>query len=257
MLVFKSATPRSILEDSPWLDLRARDLQAMVESIEGQTHRRYLKTHLPFDALPVYEGVKYIHIGRDGRDAAMSFHNHLANHSRDIIRQLNELSRADEKFGDDWLPVPESAGEFFSGWVADGGGALGDEGTSFFNVEKSYWAARNENWMLLVHYNDLKADRGNEMRRIAEFLNIDIPATLWPELIAAASFEAMKAQGPELLPNFQRSFIGGTARFLHQGTNGRWQGVVSAADLARYDAQVEALFTPDLAHWVSNGRGKG
>jgi hypothetical protein len=30
-------------------------------------------------------------------------------------------------------------------------------------------------------------------------------------------------------------------------TNGRWQGVVSDADLARYDAMAEALFAPDLA----------
>jgi aryl sulfotransferase len=257
MLVFKSAAPRPILEDSPWLDLRARDLKAMLERIEAQTHRRSLKAHLPFDALPVYQGVKYIHIGRDGRDAAMSFHNHLANFSADMIQRHNEVSRADEKFGDDWPPVPESAAEFFSGWVADGGGALGDEGASFFNVENSYWAARNENYMLLVHYNDLKTDRDGEMRRIAEFLNIDIPATVWPELIAAASFEAMKAQGQELLPNAHRAFVGGAARFLHKGTNGRWQGTVLSADLERYDAQVAAFFTPGLAHWVSNGRAKG
>ncbi len=110
--------------------------------------------------------------------------------------------------------------------------------------------------MLLVHYNDLKADREGEMRRIAEFLDIDIPAALWPELVAAAGFEAMKAQGQELLPNADKSYVGGAARFLHKGTNGRWEGAVSSADLALYDAQVEALFAPDLAHWVSNGRSK-
>jgi aryl sulfotransferase len=187
----------------------------------------------------------------------MSLHNHLANFSPDAIRRHNEVSRADEKFGDDRPPVPESAAEFFSGWVADGGGgASGDEGTSFFNIVNSYWAARNENCMLLVHFNDLKADRAGEMRRIAEFLNIDIPTTLWPELVAAASFEAMKAQGQELLPNTHTTFVDGAARFLHKGTNGRWQGVVSSADLARYDAQVEAFFTPELAYWVSNGRGR-
>jgi hypothetical protein len=54
----------------------------------------------------------------------------------------------------------------------------------------------------------------------------------------------------------QQTFVGGAARFLHKGTNGRWKYVVSSADLARYDAQVEALFTPDLAHWVANGWGK-
>jgi aryl sulfotransferase len=108
--------------------------------------------------------------------------------------------------------------------------------------------------MLLIHYNDLKADREGEMRRIAEFLDIDIPATLWPELVTTASFDAMQAQGEALLPNLQRTFDGGAARFLHKGTNGRWKDVVSSADLARYDALVEVLFTPDLAYWVSHGR---
>jgi hypothetical protein len=31
-------------------------------------------------------------------------------------------------------------------------------------------------------------------------------------------------------------------------TNGRWQGVVSDADLAGYDAMAEALLAPDLAY---------
>jgi aryl sulfotransferase len=184
----------------------------------------------------------------------MSYHNHLANFSLDSIQRINAVSRADEKFGDDWLSVPENAAEFFSGWVADSGGAQGDEGTSFFHVANSYWAARNEKNMLLIHYNDLKADREGEMRRIAEFLDIDIPATLWPELVTTASFDAMQAQGEALLPNLQRTFDGGAARFLHKGTNGRWKDVVSSADLARYDALVEVLFTPDLAYWVSHGR---
>ena len=80
--------------------------------------------------------------------------------------------------------------------------------------------------------------------------------TLWPEIVAAAGFDAMKAQGEMLLGHQQQTFVGGAAQFLHKGTNGRWKDVVSSADLARYDAQVEALFTPDLAHWVANGWGK-
>jgi hypothetical protein len=51
--------------------------------------------------------------------------------------------------------------------------------------------------------------------------------------------------------------VGGAARVLHKGTNGWWEGVVSCEDLARYDAMVETLFTPDLAYWVSNGRAGG
>lgn len=33
--------------------------------IEAQTHRRFLKSHLPMDALPIYDEVRYIHVARD------------------------------------------------------------------------------------------------------------------------------------------------------------------------------------------------
>src|SRR5262249_27157504 len=45
---------------------------------KAKPHRRYIKSHLPFDALPVWDTVKYIHVGRDGRDARLSWQNHDA-----------------------------------------------------------------------------------------------------------------------------------------------------------------------------------
>ena len=47
--------------------------------VEAQTHRRFLKTHLPVDALVFSEKAKYIYIGRDGRDVVWSLYNHHAN----------------------------------------------------------------------------------------------------------------------------------------------------------------------------------
>ena len=40
-----------------------------------------------------------------------------------------------------------------------------------------------------------------EMRRIAKFLDIEVAETLWPKLIAAAGFEAMKSKAAELMPS--------------------------------------------------------
>jgi aryl sulfotransferase len=254
MLIFKSAEPRSISESSPWLDMR---LGAPIESVlmraEAQKHRRFLKTHLPFDALTIYEGAKFIHVARDGRDAAMSLHNHLFNFTTDTLGRLSEISRADPKFGDDYPPVPESPEAYFKEWVVDGG-SQGDEGSSFFHVENSYWAQRTDSNVLLVHYNDLRTDRAGEMRRVADFLEIKIPDALWPEIIAAAGFDAMKAQGDKLIPSAQMLWQGGPSRFLNKGTNGRWQEAISVENLARYDAQVNAHFAPDLARWVAGGR---
>ena len=113
MLIFQSATPRPIWETSPWFDVRIQaPIEATLEKAEAQTHRRFLKTHLPFDALPVYDGVKFIHVARDGRDAAMSLHNHLLNFTAGGMRRINEVSIADEKFGDHHPHIQESAAEF-------------------------------------------------------------------------------------------------------------------------------------------------
>src|SRR6185436_19924072 len=55
MLVFKSAAPRPIWETSPWVDARFQGpLEGILERMEAQTHRRFIKTHLPLDALPIY-----------------------------------------------------------------------------------------------------------------------------------------------------------------------------------------------------------
>jgi aryl sulfotransferase len=124
----------------------------------------------------------------------------------------------------------------------------------FFEFETSYWRERAAPWLLMVHYNDLKADLVGEMRRISNFLDIDTPETRLGELAAAAGFDAMKAQGEALLPNLRSAFDHGAERFLNKGYNGRWREVMSEADLARYDALVKRKFSPALADWVENGR---
>ena len=76
LLVFQSPEPRDIQNESPWIDMRVRPIEEVTERIEAQTHRRFLKTHLEFDALPIYDSVRYIHVARDGRDAFISWYNH-------------------------------------------------------------------------------------------------------------------------------------------------------------------------------------
>lgn len=217
------------------------------------THRRFFKSHLPYDALPVYEGTKFIHVARDGRDAAMSLYNHFAQFTPTARQMLDSVSLGDPKFGTPYPWTASDPGHFFHAWIADGGDQ-GDPYSGFFHVENSYWSARHDNNMLLVHYNDLKQDRDGEMRRIAEFLNIDIPEAQWPTLIEAASFEAMKIHADELMPAAQIMWEGGGSSFLHKGTNGRWRGAVAKEDLELYEEKIRENFSPGLARWIEHGR---
>src|SRR5215469_5184292 len=77
MLVFQSPEVRPFGEISPWLDSTIfNTIEDDLATLRTQTHRRYIKSHLPFGALPVWDTVKYIHVGRDGRDARLSWQNH-------------------------------------------------------------------------------------------------------------------------------------------------------------------------------------
>ena len=257
MLVFQSAEPAPIWESSPWFDMRIfGPVEKVAAAAEAISHRRFLKSHLPFDALPVHPGMKFIHVARDGRDAAMSFHNHLLNFSAQALEMLDQVSLADPKFGDPYPRACADPAEFFAGWVEDGG-CDGDPLASFYHLENSFWDARHRPDVLLVHYNDLKQDREAEMRRVAGFLDIEIADELWPALVEAAGFEAMKRDADALLPMAQVLWDEGGQRFLHKGTNGRWRDVVRTDDLQRYEDRLVAEFPPALASWVANGRYGG
>ena len=254
MLVMGSAEPRPVWDLSPWPDMRIfGPIEEVLDRAEAITHRRFFKSHLPFDALPVYEGCKFIHVARDGRDAAMSLHNHLAHFNAVAGEMLDAVSMADPKFGDRYPTTPADPAAFFHRWIEDGGDQ-GDPGAGFWHVERSFWAAREHPQVLLVHYADLKAGREGEMRRVAEFLDIEIDEALWPGLVEAAGFEAMKRDGDKLLPMAGMLWDGGARRFLHKGTNGRWREAFAREDLDAYAAKVEREFPPELAAWLEHGR---
>ncbi|WP_411291611.1 sulfotransferase domain-containing protein [Sphingorhabdus sp.] len=256
MMVFGSSAPFPVQDSSPWPDFRMPPPGAMLGLAESQQHRRFLKSHLPWDALPHYEGVKYIHVARDGRDAAMSFFHHKSNYTPESIARLIGLSNADSKFGDgdsyDFSPQDPAA--HFAGWVEGPEDDQGDAGAGYFGMENSFWAARHEPQVLLVHFNDMKADLEGEMRRIAEFLDIEIAENIWAEIVEAAGFEAMKGDAHQLMPQAGGVWKGGGKTFINKGTNRRWEGVCRAADLARYETKVSSEFSPSLAAWCEHGR---
>ena len=254
MLVFGSAEPFPVQGVSPWPDFRMFQPEAVLQLGAEQTHRRFFKSHLPFDALPFYQGIKYIHVARDGRDAALSFYNHKANYTPEAIAKFLDISRNDPKFSDTFAVVPANPSYHFHDWLVGDEDALGDPGASYFVVENSFWAARREPNVLLVHYNDLMSDREGEMRRVAHFLDIDIADQLWPELVEAAGFDAMKIASEALMPAAGDIWKGGGKTFLNKGTNGRWHDIYSADDLALYQERVTAAFSPTLATWCEHGR---
>jgi aryl sulfotransferase len=258
LLIFQTPEPKPIMQVSAWIDRRfPQPIEAVIAQIEAQEHRRFLKSHMPLDALPFYDEVKYIHVARDGRDASMSFHNHAAGFTVQMLAGLDRAGLEDEAVGRPYPEILADPAEFFHRWITRGevpGHEDGSPSMSFFELERSWWAARKYPNVLLVHYNDLKKDLRREMQRIAEFLDIAVAPALWPELVEAAGFEAMRRAGATLMSTVASIFKEGSERFFFQGTNERWRGVVRAEDLARYDAKAKALLPPACARWTAEGR---
>ena len=101
----------------------------------------------------------------------------------------------------------------------------------------------------LVHYADLPANLGGEMRRLAELLGFTVPDDRWEALVEAATFKSMKALAEQLAPD-PKGVLKSRARGFRQGGSGEGASALSGVDLARYEGRVADLAPSDLAAWL-------
>jgi aryl sulfotransferase len=158
MLVFQSAAPFPVQDSPPWPDFRMPPPGVMLELAESQTHRRCLKSHSLYDPLPIYKSMKVIHVARDGRDTAMSIYYHKVNFTEEVADSASEVMLADPKFGTSFHRIEADPARHFHEWLVGDEDPLDDLGCGFWYMENSYWAARKEPEVLLVHYADMKQD---------------------------------------------------------------------------------------------------
>jgi aryl sulfotransferase len=257
MLAARSAAPLPI--GGRWPDARFRPIDSVIERIEALTGRRALKAHLPVDGLPLYDGISYIHVARDGRDACMSFHNHCRSYTRPMLELLDRNGREDETIGRNYPRAPDDPRAFFHDWIAGGmenGYPRCVAEIDFFAFQDSWWQERRRPNVLMVHYNDLKASLPAEVGRIARFLSIDCEEPLLGEIVRASGFEAMRQDSAILFPGADAIWDGGTSSYLYKGTNNRWRDVLTREDGDRYEARAKAVLQPACARWVEAGRAR-
>ena len=254
LLVFQSPEPRD-LGFAPWLDAQfLAPLDDVLKKIESQAHRRILFSHLPFDAIPIYDEVQYIHVARDGRDACMSLLNHVSNMTTEHFNRIAENPRDGDTIDRAMRESPREPREFFLYWIEAGTSRDIDRADWFFEIERSYWSERHRPNLLLVHFNDLKANLSGEMRRISAFLEIPVNEAMWPNLVEAATFDSMKLNGAQILAKLEHLFRGGHETFLHKGTNERWRDALTELDLELYEKRAHTALSPGLFNWLHNGR---
>lgn len=234
----------AVREVSPWLDYRLSPPDTLAR-LEAQAHRRVVKTHLPLDALTFSPRARYIYVARDGRDVAMSLHHH---HSEGNARWYAMLN-ADPDLGPPMPPADPDLRRWFRHWLETGGEPF----WPYFRNVASWWPARTLPNVRLVHFNALKADLAGEVRAIADFLGCALPDSLLAAILDHSSFGFMKAHADLVAPLGGAIFEHGAQAFIHEGVNGRWRGVLTAQDVAAYEARALAELGPECADWLAKG----
>ncbi|NKE59005.1 sulfotransferase domain-containing protein [Lentzea sp. PSKA42] len=246
LLIFDTAEfDRPLTEISPWLDAVTYDTAATLATLESQRHRRFIKTHTPLDGLPFHQDVTYVCVGRDPRDAMLSFENAAANIHPDAMSSLDPQVAQ--------LPAPDPLDRFWVWADAD----LVNDTTSFgvtlanlVNHVRTFWDRRDEPQVALFHYADLKADLPGQLRRLAQVLSIEVSEQRINELATAATFDHMRGRADELAPGVDAKLWRSNENFFRSGTSGQWRRLLDSAALDRYQRRVVELAPPDLVEWL-------
>ncbi len=245
-LIFEGAEDIGVVDIAPWLDFRLVPEEETFAMLDAQTHRRFIKTHLPVDSLVLSPKAKYLYIARDGRDAIWSAHNHMANTTQEIYDQVNALPGMEER------PIERPPADIRQ-YYHD---LLDQDWCSwwpFWSHIQSWWDIRRLPNVLLLHFNNLKADLPGEMRRIAGFLDIEVDEALWPALVEHCTFDYMKEHASVVVAKLADFFEGGGKTFIHKGTNGRWRDTLTPKDIEKYERLASENLAPDCAHWLATG----
>jgi aryl sulfotransferase len=253
-LIFQDGKfPAPVSTMSPWLDMAITPLDQISQGLEAQTHRRFIKTHLALDGLPYFETARYVVVGRDVRDVFMSIWNHHSGYS-DQIKAISKDRAA--SFSRDFPLDIADIHELWRMWIAKSWFEWESSGYPYWSHlhhMQSWWDFRHLPNILLVHYADLLEDPERQIRRVAKHLDIPIDEQLLPGILQRISFNGMKENfSKTIMPEVTELFREGGTTFMNKGTNGRWQGVLTDAELDQCRAAVERELTPECAHWLEH-----
>ena len=245
-LIFDGEEGLPVADMSPWLDLRVPPKDVKLAEVEAQTHRRFVKTHLPVEALVFSPKVKYLYIARDGRDVVWSLYNHHSTANDLWYEALNETPGL---VGPPMTKPVDSIVQYYHEWLDNDGYPF----WSFWENVRSWWEVRHLPNVMLVHFSNLKKDMPKGILRIAGFLDIDINEEKWHKILKHCSFDYMKANATPSVPLGGAFWDGGAEQFIYKGVNGRWRKLLNSTETKKYDGLAVKELGKECAAWLTTG----
>ncbi|MGI3168225.1 sulfotransferase domain-containing protein [Pseudooceanicola sp. C21-150M6] len=228
---------------SPWVDADLGVGPAEVaRTIEALPGRRVLKTHTPADGFPVWDGVTVVAVYRHPLDVFFSLRKHIANrHVGEDHPMKGPVSEALARFLDGPMD-PEDL----------------DNDALAIVVHHYLQTARSGRvpGLVLMHYADMIRDAEGTLRQLAGAAGIAVSDAAIAAIAEASGIDAMRGKAELYAPVGGTGFWKEDAAFFATGGAGNWQGQLTEADLAAYEARITALIPdPEARGWLERGAG--
>jgi len=256
LLVFDSTEFPAPMDDlSPWFDMLTRSDGEALAIISNQNHRRFIKTHTPIDGLPLFDEVTYVCVGRDPRDMLVSWEHHVANMDREAL--LTAISEAGtiEQVLPHMQQSHESLTSRVDAWLQNDSSNATMSLAVVANHLQQSWDHRTKDNVVLLHFEDLKADRAGAMQAMASAAGLEVAPARATELAAAAGLDQMRERAEELAPNTKGVFHD-PAKFFRSGQGGEWEAYTTAEQRSVYAERVSELLSADLLDWLERPGAK-
>jgi aryl sulfotransferase len=227
---------------SPWIELVLEPIEALNARMDAMPGRRVIKSHAPMDGIVWWPDATYFCVCRHPLDMYFSVLKHGENQLEPEANPVYNMDRA--KSYDYWLTNP-----------------LVPDPTNNTTFEaavhhfKSFHAWRHLPNVHLFHYADMTRDLAGEMARFARVLGVSHPPDLMARLVDAATFDSMKKNAERNAPEVGDGYWKDKAGFFHSGGTRKWEGRLGDAQLAAYDARMDALLSPQERRWLEGGSG--
>ncbi|KAK2575934.1 hypothetical protein KPH14_007296 [Odynerus spinipes] len=190
-----------------------------VENVKNMPRPRYVKSHLPWDLLPMgihKKKPKIIYISRNPKDTCVSFYHYC--------KVFHNMKGDFEDFAE----------LFVNGNVPMG---------SFWNHVLPFWNAREQENILFLKYEDMKKDQHEVIRKTAKFLNKTITDEQVIELSEHLQFSKMAANPAVNLEHLLKAKNPDDSdpnlKFIRKGKVGDWQNYMSAKVSEAFDDWTE------------------
>ncbi|XP_015277293.1 PREDICTED: sulfotransferase 1C1-like [Gekko japonicus] len=107
---------------------------------------------------------------------------------------------------------------------------------SWFDHVKGWWEAKDRHPILYLFYEDMKEDLAQEIRKVAHFLDVELPEPILNKIVHHTTFDNMKANPMANYSTVPPSMMDpAVSTFMRKGTVGDWKDHFTVAQSEHLD----------------------